>query len=223
MLTETPHEVRDGGPRESVGRPERFCAATGGVKPVDGMIRFVVDPDGTAMPDVKRRLPGRGIWITATRQALRSAIARKAFARGFKRDVRVPANLIEITERLLECAALDALAMSRKAARVAIGFAKVNAALAHERVIGLLHAREAAPDGIGKLGAALRRRSDAAGIVVIDGFTSAQLDLALGRSNVIHAALLAGPESDTFLARAARLDCFRAEPCRGSPTSTGAA
>jgi hypothetical protein len=36
------------------------------------------------------------------------------------------------------------------------------------------------------------------------------LDLALGRSNVIHAALLAGPESETFLARAARLDRFRA-------------
>ena len=75
------------------------------------MIRFVVGPDGAAVPDLKRRLPGRGIWITATWQALRSAITRKAFARAFKRDVRLAPDLVETTERLLERAALDALAI----------------------------------------------------------------------------------------------------------------
>jgi uncharacterized protein len=75
--------------------------------------------------------------------------------------------------------------------------------------VALLDAVEAAPDGVKKLAAALRRRADAAEIVVIDTFTSAQLDLALGRANVIHAALLAGPESETFLARAGRLERFR--------------
>ncbi len=179
------------------------------------MIRFVVGPGGAAIPDLGRRLPGRGIWITATRHAMRTAIARNAFARGFRRDVRVAQDLIELTERLIERAALDALAMTRKAGRAAIGYTKVEAALLHDPVAALLHASEAAPDGVRKLDAALQRRRDAAAIAVIDAFPSAQLDLALGRPNVIHAALLAGSETDTFLARKARLDCFRGEPVSG--------
>jgi predicted RNA-binding protein YlxR (DUF448 family) len=175
------------------------------------MIRFVVSPDGIAVADLKRRLPGRGIWITATRQALRTAIARKVFGRGFKRDVRLPPDMIEATERLLEQGALAALAIAHKAGKVAIGFAKTEAALGRNRIGALVHAADAAPDGARKLDAALRRRLDldTAEIAIIDTFTSAQLDLALGRSNVIHAALLAGRESDTFMARAGLLDRFR--------------
>ena len=209
MLGRPHDDALDAGPRKAAPGTQRFCAATGIVRPVDEMMRFVVGPDGTAVPDLKRRLPGRGIWITATQQALRTAIARKAFARAFKRDVRLAPDLVETTERLIERAALDALAICHKAGKVAIGFANVDAALARARVRGLLHAAEAAPDGVRKLAAALHRRADATEIAVLDGFTSAQLGLALGRSNVIHAALLAGPESETFLARTARLDCFR--------------
>jgi len=210
-------DALDAGPRKTAPGTERFCAATGEVKPVEEMIRFVVGPDGSPVPDLKRRLPGRGIWITASRQALAAAVARRAFARGFKRDVRAAADLVATTERLLEQAALDALAMSHKAGTVASGFAKVDAALERENVIGLINAAEASPDGTRKLIASLRRREDAAGVAVVGTFTSAQLDLALGRSNVIHAALLAGPESETFLARAARLDRFRAGPMPGTP------
>src|ERR1700752_418818 len=134
MLARTDHDILDAGPRKIAPGTERFCAATGEVKPVDEMIRFVVGPDGTAVPDLRRRLPGRGIWITGTRQALAAALARKAFARSFKRDVRVAGDLVAAAERLLEQAALDALAMSRKAGKVAIGFVKVDAALAPDRV-----------------------------------------------------------------------------------------
>jgi hypothetical protein len=115
-----------------------------------------------------------------------------------------------MTERLIERAALDALAIVHKAGTAAIGFANVDAALTRARVVALLNATEAAPHGRKKLLSALHQRPDSAEIAVIDAFASAQLDLAFGRSNVIHAALLAGPESETFLARAARLDCFRA-------------
>jgi predicted RNA-binding protein YlxR (DUF448 family) len=183
---------------------------------VEDMIRFVIGPEGAAVPDLKRRLPGRGIWITGTRQALHTAVARKVFARGFRRDVRAGFDLVDLTERLLEQSALDALAICHKAGQLAIGFAKAEVALARDRVVGLVHAAEARPDGTSKLAAALHRRPDAAEIAVVTGFTSAQLDLALGRSNVVHAALLAGPESARFLARTARLDCFRAGPKSGS-------
>jgi predicted RNA-binding protein YlxR (DUF448 family) len=179
--------------------------------PVADMIRFVVSPDGTVVPDLRRRLPGRGLWITATRPALRSALARKAFAKGFKREVRIAADFVETTERLIERAALDALAMAHKAGKTAAGFAKVAAALARDRVVGVIHAADAADDGVRKLDATLRQRTKdtAETIPVIGIFASAQLSLALGRPNVIHAALLAGPESETFLRRTARLERFR--------------
>jgi len=209
MLARLHESALDGGTRKRASGTQRFCAVTGAVRPVEELIRFVIAPDGTAVPDLKRRLPGRGIWITATRQALRAAMARKTFARGFKREVRVASDLVETTERLIERAALDALAMCHKAGKIAIGFANVEAALARAPIVAVLNAAEAAADGVRKLAAALRRRADLAEIPVFDAFTSAQLDLALGRSNVIHAALLAGPESATFLARSARLERFR--------------
>jgi hypothetical protein len=173
------------------------------------LIRFVIGPDGAAVPDLKRKLPGRGIWVTATQDALGNAIKRKAFSRGFRREIRLPADLLSRTERLLERAALDALAIAGKAGLVASGFAKVETALTHEHVIALLHASEASADGVRKLDAALHRRPQGRQVAVIRLLTSAQLDLALARPNVIHAAVLAGPPSDTFLARLRRFERFR--------------
>ncbi len=204
----------DGGPHSR--NRERLCVATRTVRPVEDLIRFVVGPDGAAVPDLKCRLPGRGVWVTATQEALADAISRKAFARGFKRDVRLPADLAAQTEGLLLQAVLDALAMAGKSGLVAAGFAKATTALEHECVIALVHAVEAASDGVRKLDAIARRQRGDQGVdrapetpPVIEFLTSAQLDLALGRSNVIHAALLAGPASDTFLSRSRRLQRYR--------------
>ena len=190
---------------------ERTCALTRELKPVTEMIRFVVGPAGDAVPDVKRKLPGRGIWITATRDAIEDATKRNVFARGFKRDVRVASDLAAQTEELIERAALDALAMAGKAGAVTTGFSKVEAACGGDDILALIHAADAGDDGKRKLAAALRRNSagESRGIAVIDAFTGVQLDLALNRPNVVHAALLARPGSKTFLARVARLTCFR--------------
>jgi predicted RNA-binding protein YlxR (DUF448 family) len=208
MLASTDHDELDAGPRKGGPGNERFCAVSRAVKPVEELIRFVVGPDGV-VPDLKRNLPGRGLWITADRTTLGDAIARNIFARGFKRDIRVTPDLLDRTERLLVRSGLDALAIAGKSGLVAAGFAKVEAALAHDDVVGLLHASDGSADGVSKLAGAVRRRDDAERIVVIRAFTSAQLDLALGRSNVVHAALLAGPANDTVLARFARLERFR--------------
>jgi len=190
---------------------ERTCALTRSLKPVSEMIRFVVGPAGEAVPDIKRKLPGRGIWITSSRAAIEDAVKRNVFARGFKRDVRVDRDLGVDIERLLERAALDALAMAGKAGKVVSGFAKVEAALGREPVVALIHASDAAADGRRKLNAALRRHRDEKSreIAVIDAFNGTQLDLALNRPNVVHAALFAGPGSETFLARVMRLERFR--------------
>lgn len=175
------------------------------------MLRFVLGPDGAVVPDLKRRLPGRGVWVTAERAALATAVARNAFARGFKRPVKAPASLVADTEALLERAVLDALGIARKAGLVEAGFTKVEAALAGKRVVALLQAAEAAPDGVRKLRAAATRSKDGekAAFQPVLVLTGAQLDLALGRPNVIHAALLAGPASETALARYRHLERFR--------------
>jgi len=190
---------------------ERTCALSREVKPVDALIRFVVDPAGAVVADVKRKLPGRGLWVTGTRTAIEQAVKRNVFARGFKREVRAAADLAAQTERMLERAALDALAIAAKGGVVVAGYAKVEAALAGGDVRALIHAADGAEDGKRKLNAALQRdiEDGASEIPVIEDFSGAQLDLALNRPNVVHAALLAGPGSETFLARVARYVRFR--------------
>jgi hypothetical protein len=207
MISPSQQTELDSGPHSR--ERERMCVVTREVRPIADLIRFVVGPSGEAVPDLKSKLPGRGVWVTATHDALAEAVKRKTLARGFKRQVRLTGDLVEQTERLLESAVLDALAIAGKAGLVAAGFGKTETALAHDRVVGVIHAAEAAPDGVRKLDAAQRRLTPEGKIVVISGLTSAQLDLALGRANVIHAALLAGPASDTFLARFQRLERFR--------------
>jgi len=216
MLAVTPANELDAGPRRG-SETERLCVVTRTVKPVGEMIRFVVGPDGSVVPDLKKKLPGRGVWITGSRAVLAEAVARKAFARAFKKDVKVAPDLVETTERLVERAVLDALSIAGKAGGVVAGFGKVEAALGRQAVVALLHASDAGPDGVAKLRGPLQQRPDADKIVIVREFNSAQLDLALGRSNVVHAALLAGPPSYTFLARFERLERFRA----GKPGESG--
>jgi predicted RNA-binding protein YlxR (DUF448 family) len=190
---------------------ERTCALSREVRPVDELIRFVVGPAGEVVADVKRKLPGRGLWVTGNRTAIEQAVKRNVFARGFKRDVRAAADLADQTEKMLERAALDALAIAGKAGLVVSGFAKVEAALAKGEALALLHASDGAPDGKRKLSGAARAEEEEGTrkIVVIEDFSGTQLDLALNRPNVVHAALLAGPGSETFLARVARYVRFR--------------
>jgi predicted RNA-binding protein YlxR (DUF448 family) len=202
----------DHGPRTEKSATMRTCAVSREVRPIDELIRFVVGPAGEVVPDVKRKLPGRGLWISASRQTVAEAVRRHQFSRGFKRDVRVAPSLPADTEALLVRSATEALAMAAKAGQVVSGFAKVEGALQRE-IAALIHASDGAADGIRKLDAILRQRGEKRGespeIPTVNVLTSAELDLALGRSNVIHAALLAGPASKTFLSRCQMLVQYR--------------
>jgi predicted RNA-binding protein YlxR (DUF448 family) len=207
MLAQTEVIELDHGPRSR--GTERFCVVTRAVRPIEDMIRFVIAPNGEVVADLKHNLPGRGAWMTATQSALTTAINTKAFARGFRREVRLGANFVAGVERLLEITALAALAMARKAGSVAMGFAQVETALRREPVIALVHAAEAASDGVKKLDSALRQNRQVGTVAIIRILTAAQLDLALGRPNVIHAALLAGRATEAFMGRLRRLERFR--------------
>jgi uncharacterized protein len=200
----------DRGPRDAAAATERMCVATRTVRPVAELIRFVAGPSGLA-PDLKRRLPGRGVWVTARRADVEAAVKRRAFQKSLRADVKVPFDLADMVDALLERSALDALAIAHKASLVVAGFTRVEAAIAERPVAALLQARDAGAEGLRKLHAALVRRGEAAPPVeIVSSFTTEQLDLALGRLNVVHAALLAGRAGETFLARWRILECFRA-------------
>lgn len=203
----------DHGPRTDKSATMRMCAVSREVRPIDELIRFVVAPSGDVVPDLKRKLPGRGLWIGASRKTVAEAVRRHQFSRGFKRDVRAAATLPADTEALLERSCTEALAMAAKAGRVVSGFAKVEGLLEQGRAAALIHASDGAADGIRKLDAIAGQRTvnsgESPGAPIVTALTSAQLDLALGRSNVIHAALLAGPASKTFLSRCQILVRYR--------------
>jgi uncharacterized protein len=207
----------DNGPRTGKSATLRTCAVRREQRPVDELIRFVVSPQGEVVPDLKRKLPGRGLWVSASRQAVAEAVRRHHFSRGFKRDVRVAATLAGDVENLLSQSAVEALAIAAKAGQVISGFAKVEAALGARpgggAIAALIHARDGGADGIRKLNALARQnpgnRAATAAFPILAALTSAELDLALGRSNVVHAALLAGPASKTFLSRSQMLVRYR--------------
>jgi hypothetical protein len=203
----------DNGPRTNRSGTERMCAVTRAVRPIDELIRFVVAPSGEVIADLKRKLPGRGLWVSASHKAVAEAVRRNHFGKGFKRDVRVAPTLPTDTENLLVRGAVEALAMAAKAGQVVAGFAKVEGALQGHQAVALIHAADGAPDGIRKLDAIVRQKAGKDGespeFPVIGVLTSEQLDLALGRSNVIHAALLAGAAGKTFLSRSQILVRYR--------------
>ncbi|WP_024509595.1 RNA-binding protein [Bradyrhizobium sp. ARR65] len=216
MLASTDPEL-DFGPRTEKSATMRMCAVSREARPIDELIRFVVAPTGEVVADVKRKLPGRGLWVSASRRAVAEAVRRHQFRRGFKRDVRVSPALADETDALLVRSAIEALAIAAKAGQVVCGFAKVESALRDRRIRNtiqaLIHAMDGAPDGIRKLDALLRQNAgnntEPEGFPIITALTSAELDLALTRSNVIHAAVLAGPASKTFLSRSQTLVRYR--------------
>jgi len=181
--------------------PTRTCIVTREALPQERLIRFVAAPDGTVVPDLRRRLPGRGVWVKADAAHLRIAEKKRLFARGFEAAVRVEPGLADRVASLLREAALNAVSLARKAGELVIGFTKVDNALREGHVAALIHAADAASDGVAKLDAVARRTAAVTGrdMPRIRIFPSQELDLALGRSNVIHAALLAGPAGDNAL------------------------
>jgi hypothetical protein len=195
--------------RKSADETVRRCALTRARRPRDELIRFALGPDGAIVPDLKEKLPGRGVWVTAARDTVADAAKRNVFARAFKTEVRLPEGLAARVESLLAEAALSALSLANKAGETVFGNAKVEEAIARGRVLALIHAREAAEDGCRKLDGKARGMRDGAAIPAIRAFGTDELGLASGRTNVIHAALIQGGAARNVLAAASRLERYR--------------
>lgn len=187
----------------------RRCAVTRLSRPKEELLRFVLGPDGIIVPDLKERLPGRGVWVTAAKDSVAEAEKRNVFARALKAEVRIPQGLAGIVERRLVEAALGLLALANKAGEVVFGTAKVEEAIGKGKVLALIHASEAAPDGCRKLDGKFRGIRGETALPPIRAFSSDELGLASGRTNVIHAALIQGGAALRFYAAASRLERYR--------------
>ena len=188
--------------------PERTCIATRQVLPQAAMIRFVAAPDGSVVPDLRQRLPGRGVWVTASAGAVAEAVRRKAFARGLKAKAVAAPGLADEVGELLRREALQALALANKAGAVICGAAKIEGG-ARKGFVALVHASDASAQGVEKLERAVRSAGrDRPAIPAIRLFSGAELSLSLGREHVIHAALVAGGPAGNVLRRARAADQY---------------
>ena len=194
---------------------DRTCIVARRPAEPDDLIRFVVGPDRAVVPDLKRNLPGRGCWVTADREHVDKAAKKGLFARAFKSEVSVPSDLGGMVDRLLAKSALGALGLARKAGVVALGATKVEASVRSGAALLVLHAAEASEDGLRKIAQARRATAHAGGpeIRAYKLFSEPEMGLALGGTNVIHAAVLAGDAGRAAEKRMVALDRYRG----GSP------
>lgn len=194
---------------------DRTCIVTRRQSEPDELIRFVVGPGASIVPDIKRKLPGRGCWVTADRVHVEKAAAKGFFGRAFKAQVAVPPDLGGMVDAVLAKSALGALGLARKAGAVALGATKVEASVRSGAALLVMHAAEASEDGLRKITQARRATAYAGGpqIAAYKLFSQAELGLALGGTNVIHAAVLGGDAGKAVQKRMMALDRYRG----GSP------
>jgi predicted RNA-binding protein YlxR (DUF448 family) len=197
---------------------ERTCIVTRQPRAADELIRFVISPDGEVVPDLRRRLPGRGVHVTANAETVAAAARKHLFAKAFAAQVTVRPDLSEWVGALLADAATQAVSLARKAGTAVSGYGKVEQAITRGGVAALIDDPGAGDDGVKALAAACRK----AGVnpPLVRALSSEQLDLAFGRTNVIHAALLAGPASEHALARIRDLVRYRGQEIVPSPGAT---
>lgn len=187
---------------------ERRCIVTGEILPDRARLRFVADPDGNIVPDIEGKLPGRGLWVKADRETVAKAVAKNQFARAAKKAVTAAPDLPARAEQALLRRVLGDLGLARKAGALVFGFDNVARALSGGTPPGVLvEARDGARDGRRKLENALKAQG--LSLPVVDCLESAELALALGRENVIHAAVKPGRLAERLILEAARLEGFR--------------
>ncbi len=194
--------TRGGRKKDREYGPKRRCNLPGEIGSPTGLVRFVVSPDGEIAPDILGKLPGRGIWVSADRDAIETAVTKNLFARAAKAKVTVPEDLADRVEAGLARRLTDLIALKRKAGEAVAGFEKVKDWLASGKVAVLLQATDGSERGKSKLWTPEGAR-------YFSVLTSQELGLAFGRQSVIHGALAAGGLAPRVVEGAAKLQGLR--------------
>lgn len=192
-----------GGHKNRPEEPERRCIATGETQPKAGMIRFVVGPDGSVVPDLLGKLPGRGIWVSADRAALEKATKKGLFSRAAKQQVIVPEDLLPMLEKALAARVVHLISLARKAGGAVAGFEKVKDWLVKEQADVLIQASDGSERGKSKL------RPPQGQDRFFTCLTANELGMAFGRENVIHGALASGGLASRVVEEAKKLQALR--------------
>ena len=185
---------------------ERRDIVSGEVMEEARLLRFVIGPGNVAVPDLARKLPGRGVWVAADRASVGTAAKKGLFARAAKAKVNAPADLADQVEALLKRRVLSGLGLARRAGELTSGFEKVTRAITGDKAAWLIEAADGAADGRRKLLGLARHRPKPPGIFGL--FTAEELGLALGLENVIHTAFLAGRAAERWAQDVHRLSGF---------------
>lgn len=195
---------------ERLTGPDRRCIVTGRVLPKSQLIRFVVSPDGQMVADLAERLPGRGIWLSADRDVVNTAVAKRLFSKAARRAVTVEPELAQRLEGLLTDRCMALLGFARRSGQAIAGYEKVRAELQAGRVAVVIEAADAGADGVSKVRAlALGLASGGARRPeFVRCFDAARLGTVFGRDAVVHAVLAPGSLADGFVREAARLAGF---------------
>ena len=190
---------------------DRTCIVTRKAGSADELIRFVAAPDGTVVADLKRNLPGRGCWVSADRKTVEEAMRKNLFARALKETIIATPDLPDQIDRVMTRNFSGTLGLARKAGQIMTGAAKVEALVRSAQTLMLLHASDAAPDGVRKMDQARKAVAMTGGpdIPALKLLTGVEMDLALGGGNVIHAAVLKGPAGENLVKKAFALARYR--------------
>ncbi len=193
---------RGGASKDRTDGPDRKCIATGEVQPKYGLIRFVAGPDGQLVPDILGKLPGRGIYVSASRVELEKAAKKGLFARALRQQVSVPEDLVDEVERQLAHRVVELVSLQRKAGKAVAGYEKVKSWLQMEEAEVLIQASDGSGRGKSKL-------STPHFGSYIGWLTADELGLAFGRQTVIHGALASGGLTQRVVEEAQRLKGVR--------------
>jgi hypothetical protein len=189
------------GPRR---RPRR-CIATRLPADRAGLVRFVIGPDDRLVPDLDARLPGRGLWLSADAERLKTALSRNLFAKVARRRVVVDDDLPTRLDALLTERCLQRLGLARRAGALEIGFEQVAPRARSGALDVLVVANDAGADGRAKLAGGRRVRG------WVSLFTRAEMGSAVGRDALVYAGVHPGSFADRLMEDARRLAGLRGE------------
>jgi predicted RNA-binding protein YlxR (DUF448 family) len=191
-----------GGRQDERDAPERRCIVTGETGPKAGLVRFVLSPEGVVVPDLAGKLPGRGMYVTAGRAEIETAVRKGLFARAARTPATAPADLADQVEDALARRVIELVSLARKAGYAVAGFEKVKDWLAQGKARVLLQASDGSDRGKGKLWTPEGGRW-------FGCLTASELGLAFGRDYVIHGALASGGLGNRVVEEAAKLTGVR--------------
>lgn len=180
----------------------RKCIVSKEVKEKENLLRFVADNEGRIIPDFKKKLQGKGVYVSNSKKALMEAVDKNLFAKALKLKVRAGTDLIDMVENILKKSGLEAVSLSKKAGVLVTGFEKVKEALKKDKIAFVLEAKDAGDDGHNKI------VSLAKNLELFDLYSVEELDKVLGKTNTVHAAFMKSDAAKMVYAKLHKLKTF---------------